>query len=79
MLFQQDSATSHTANDILTALKTVFGDRTTGYGLCLARLTDLSVCNFYFWGHVQHKSLQNESPHVGTDKGKHTNTNLEFT
>jgi len=46
------------ASDILTALKRVkrvFGDRTTGYSLCLACLTDLSVHIFYFWGHVKHK------------------------
>ena len=53
--FQQDGATRHTAKITMNILRPIFpGHLISRYGdiECPARSPDLSVCDFYLWGHL---------------------------
>lgn len=54
--FQQDGATSHTARQSMAAVKRLFGDRIISRNANIAwppRSPDLSVCDFFLWGHLK--------------------------
>jgi hypothetical protein len=47
--------TIHTADDSLTALERVFGDRIISRGLWPVRSPGLTPCGFYLWGNLKDK------------------------
>lgn len=54
--FQQDGATSHTANLSMAALRRLFGERIISRNANVTwppRSPDLSVCDFFLWGHLK--------------------------
>ena len=54
--FQQDGATPHTSRIALSALENFFGQRVISKGAAVRwppRSPDLSVVDFFFWGHVK--------------------------
>jgi hypothetical protein len=53
--FQQGSATANIADNSLTALKGVFGNRIISCGLWPAQSPELTSCDFYLWGNLKDK------------------------
>jgi hypothetical protein len=54
--FQQDEATSHIARQSMAAVKRLFGDRIISRNANIAwppRSPDLSVCDYFLWGHLK--------------------------
>jgi hypothetical protein len=54
--FQQDGATSHTALQSMAAVKRLFGDCIISRNANIAwlpRSLDLSVCDYFLWGHLK--------------------------
>ncbi|XP_025266325.1 uncharacterized protein LOC105254594 isoform X2 [Camponotus floridanus] len=54
--FQQDGAPCHTANETMTVLRKMFGNRLISRTASLSwppRSPDLSVCDFFLWGYLK--------------------------
>lgn len=62
-IFQQDSATAHTADDSLNFIQEIFEDRVISKGLWPPRSPDLTVCDFYLWGNLKNK-VYASNPHT---------------
>lgn len=63
ILFQQDGATAHTANDVMHYLRRKFRGRVIsrfGDIAWPARSPDLSVCDFFLWGYLKSKVYVNK-------------------
>jgi hypothetical protein len=59
--FQQDGATSHTARQSMAAVKRLSGDRIISRNANIAwppRSPDLSVCDYFLWGHLKNVVFQ---------------------
>ena len=57
--FQQDGATAHTANNSMSLLRGVFGDRMISRGTWPPRSPDLTPPDFYLWGHLKGRVYRN--------------------
>jgi hypothetical protein len=57
--FQQDGATSHTANSTMQMLREFFGGRIISRNLCPPRSSDLSPPVFYLWGLLKENVYKN--------------------
>lgn len=56
--FQQDGATSHTARISMAAVRQLFGNRVISRNGDISwppRSPDLTVCDFFLWGHLKSK------------------------
>jgi hypothetical protein len=62
-VFQQDSATTHTAHVSLEALRQVFDGCVVSRGLWTPRSPDLTACDFYLWGSLKGK-VYKTNPHT---------------
>jgi hypothetical protein len=60
-MFQQDSATAHTARIPVQALSDAFGDRIISSNIWLVHSPDLNRCEFSFWGCLKDK-VYNSNP-----------------
>jgi hypothetical protein len=62
-VFQQDSATVHTAHFRLEALREVSGDCVISRGLCPPRSPDLTPCDLHLWKSLKDK-VYKRNPHT---------------
>ncbi|KAJ9576584.1 hypothetical protein L9F63_025521 [Diploptera punctata] len=51
--FQQDGATCHTSNASMAEIQSFFGDRVISKGLWPPRSPDLTIPDFFLWGHLK--------------------------
>jgi hypothetical protein len=58
-----DSATTHTADDSLTALGGVFGGRIISRDLWPARSSDVTPCDLYLWRNLK-DNVYRMNPHT---------------
>ena len=64
--FQQDNASSRTANNSVRCLQSVFGDRIISRGLWPPYSPDLNPCDFYLWPMLRDK-VYGSNPHSEDD------------
>jgi len=65
--FQQDGATSHTAQDSMAAVRKLFPNHVISrYGDITwpARSPDLSACDFFLWGYLKSQVFKAPAPHT---------------
>jgi hypothetical protein len=63
-VFQQDSATAHTAHASIETLQEVIKDHIISHGSWPSCSPDLTPCDFYSWGNLKDKVCET-NPHTG--------------